>query len=1150
MDSLVKILPNAKKFNSYFSDVKNKISPIMLSGLTDTAKVHVAYATEFYSEKPICIVTYNEMQAKKLVKDLKFFTDKIDFFPKREIFAYDYLAESKDTLYERISVLNNIINKKNKVIVTTIEAIMQPMVDKKELYKNKITLKVNEEWNLEEIKEKLILLGYERYDLIEGRGQFSIRGGILDIAVSDKEGIRIEFWGDEIDSIRKFNITTQRSTDMLKKVDIYPAFEFILENPLNVICDNIRNSGYTGSFDKIAEDDIVEIQNGNYLNKIDKYFNCFYNNTISFLEYLSEDYIIFYDEIGKIKARSENIIKDNEAIIKSIIDKKKIAPQILQTLKDYKSVVEENKDRQIIYLEKTDVGFVDKESMHAKRNGYSFSYREVNFFRSSMDLLLQEIQKAEREKKYVVILAGNTENAKKTLNLLNEKEIKHIYSENLKEDLVPGVVAVTTGTLSAGFECFDIKLLVIPVEEVFTVKPKRRKSSAAFKEGENVIFNDLKIGDYIVHRTHGIGMYIGVNTIKADGITKDYIKVKYKDDDILYIPTNSLDNIRKYIGSGDSAPRLTRLGGKEWSNTKNKVKSNLREVARELIELYAKRQKMVGYAFSKDTSWQKEFEDDFEYVETDDQLRCIDEVKKDMEAPRPMDRLLCGDVGYGKTEVAMRGAFKSVMDQKQVAYLVPTTVLANQQYESFKKRMEKFPIRIEVLNRFKTKKQQEEIVKKVELGEIDILIGTHRILSKDVKFKNLGLLIIDEEHRFGVKDKEKIKEMKNNVDVLTMTATPIPRTLHMSIVGIRDMSVIYEPPQNRRPVQTYVLEYDDEVVREAITKELERDGQVFYLYNKVDTIIKKADDISRLVPEAKVAIAHGKMTGREIEEIMQDFIDKKINVLVCTTILESGIDIPNANTIIVENADRLGLAQLYQIRGRVGRSDKQAYAYITYRKDKLLSEVADKRLRAIKEFTEFGSGFKIAMRDLEIRGAGSILGEYQHGHMEQVGYDMYCKLLDEVVKEMKGIEITEDVDVQIELNVSSYIPDEFISDSSQKIEIYQNIALCKNEDDIADVTDEIIDRYGALPKEIEKLLDIARIRNMAREKNINKITQKQDRVIFYFDEKTFDFSTVDKLINLYVNRIRFSPARNPYITFDLRDENNITGEVKEFLNNI
>ncbi len=1150
MEPLLKIIPNIKKFNSYFSDIKNKVSPIMLSGLTDSGKSHLAYSTSFYEEKPICIITYNELQARKLVKDLKFFTDNIDLFTKREIFIYDYIAESKDNLYERISVLNNIINKKTKVVITTIEAIMQPMIEKKQLYKNKVSLKIGDECNLEDIKEKLVLLGYERYDLIEGRGQFSVRGGILDIAVNEKEGIRIELWGNEIDSIRKFNILNQRSTDMLKKVDIYPAYEFIIENSLEDVCRNIKDYGYPEVFNDIINQDIKDIGSGNYLSKIDKYFNCFYNNTVSFLDYLSDDYIIFYDEIGKIKARSENITKDNKSIIKSVVEKKKIAPQILESLFDYDNIVKQNIDRQIIYLEKTDIGFVDKESMHAKRNGYSFSYREVNFFRSSMDLLLEEIQKAEREKKYTVILSGSEENAKKISNLLNEKEIKNRYSKILKEDIVPGLVEITTGTISAGFECFDMNLIVIPVEEIFSTKQKRKKSMSAFKDGETVIFSDLKIGDYVVHRTHGIGEYIGVNTIKADGITKDYIKVKYKDDDILYIPTNSLDNIRKFIGSGDAKPKLTRLGSKEWDNTKNKVKSNLREVARELIELYAKRQKMTGYAFSKDTTWQKEFEDDFEYQETDDQIRCINEMKKDMEAPKPMDRLLCGDVGYGKTEVAIRGAFKAVLDQKQVAYLVPTTVLANQQYESFKERMEKFPVKVELLNRFRTKKEQEQIIKKLKLGEIDVLIGTHRILSKDVIFKNLGLLIIDEEHRFGVKDKEKIKEMKNNIDVLTMTATPIPRTLHMSIVGIRDMSVIYDPPQNRKPVQTYVLEYDDEVVKEAIIKELERDGQVFYLYNKVEDIIKKADYISNLIPEIKIGIAHGKMTGKEIEDIMQDFVDKKINVLVCTTILESGIDIPNANTIIVENADRLGLAQLYQIRGRVGRSDKQAYAYITYKRDKLLSEVADKRLKAIKEFTEFGSGFKIAMRDLEIRGAGSILGEYQHGHMEQVGYDMYCKLLNEVIKEMKGIETTEEIDVQIELNVSSYIPDEFINNPAQKIEIYQNIALCRNEDDIKDVTDEIIDRYGSMPKEIEKLLDIARIKNMARSKSILKISQKEERVIFYFDEENFDFSIVDKLINLYVNRIRFSPAKNPYITFELRNILDITTEIKEFLSNI
>ena len=498
--------------------------------------------------------------------------------------------------------------------------------------------------------------------------------------------------------------------------------------------------------------------------------------------------------------------------------------------------------------------------------------------------------------------------------------------------------------------------------------------SSTFKEGEKIVFADLKPGDYVVHRTHGIGQFVGVNTITADNVTKDYIKIKYKNEDMLYVPTSSLDNVRKYIGGAENAGiKLNKLGSKEWTNTKAKVKNNLKEVAKDLIELYAKRQKIKGFAFSKDTDWQNQFEGNFPYQETDDQLRCIEEVKKDMEMPRPMDRLLCGDVGYGKTEIAIRAAFKAVMDQKQVAYLVPTTVLANQQYEEFRERMKEFAIHVEVLNRFRTKKEQEDVIKRLKLGEVDVVVGTHRILSEDVEFKDLGLLIIDEEHRFGVKDKEKIKKLKNNIDVLTMTATPIPRTLHMSILGVRDMSVIYEPPQNRRPVQTYVLEYDGEVIKEAITKELERGGQVFYLYNKVEDIEKKALQIAELVPEAKVEFAHGKMSGRQIEAIMEEFIKREINVLVCTTILESGIDIPNANTIIVENADRLGLAQLYQIRGRVGRSDKQAYAYVTYKRDRLLTEVADKRLKAIKEFTEFGSGFKIAMRDLEIRGAGSLL---------------------------------------------------------------------------------------------------------------------------------------------------------------------------------
>ena len=1151
MNSLVKVVPNVKKYKTYLEDVKNKINPMMISGLTDSGKVHLAYSTYFYAERPICIVTYNELQAKKIIKDLAYFEDNVKYFPKKEILAYDYLTESKDSLFERIEVLNNIINKKAKVIVTTIEAVMQPMIAKETLYKNLLNLKVGQELNLDKLKETLINLGYERYDVIEGKGQFSIRGGIVDIAVNSKSGVRIELWGDEIDSIRKFNILTQRSTDMLEETSIYPAFEYVLENSIEQVCKKIEESKYAGVLNDIAEEDIEQIKSGDYISKIDKYFTFFYNKQESILDYLDKDCIVFLDEISKIKARSENIIKDNETILKGLVEKRKIPIQILEQTMDYIKIIDKTKEKQTIYLENKEIGFTDVQSMHAKRNGYSFSYREVNFFRSSMDLLFEELQKANKKSKQTVVLCGNYDNAKKLSKLLEEKNIKYTLDENLTTEIVPGVTFLTSGTISTGFESYDLNLLVISASELFVSREKKRtRLSQSFKEGETVIFSDLKIGDYVVHKTHGIGEYIGVNTIKADGVTKDYIKVKYKDNDILYVPISSLDNIRKYIGAEKGAPKINRLGSKDWEKTKARVKNNLREVARELIELYAKRQHSKGYSFSKDTIWQKEFEDSFPYVETDDQLRCIEEVKKDMEAEKPMDRLLCGDVGYGKTEVAIRAAFKACMDQKQVAYLVPTTVLAQQQYESFKERMEKFPIRVDVLNRFRTPKEQKQILEKLEKGELDVVIGTHRILSKDVKFKNLGFLIIDEEHRFGVKDKEKIKEIKTNVDVLTMTATPIPRTLHMSILGIRDMSVIYEPPQNRKPVQTYVLEYDDEIVREAITKELEHDGQVFYLFNNVEGIEAKANKIQALVPEAKIGVAHGQMSGRELEEIMQDFIDKKINVLVCTTILESGIDIPNANSIIVENADRLGLAQLYQIRGRVGRSEKQGYAYIMYKKDKLLSEVADKRLKAIKEFTEFGSGFKIAMRDLEIRGAGSILGEMQHGHMEQVGYDMYCKLLDQVVKEMKGIQVEEEIDVQLDLDVSSYIPDEFIEDSNQKIEIYQEIALCKNEDEIKDITDSIIDRYGNMPKEIEKLLDIARIRNECRAKNIIKVAQKSDKVIFYFDEKTFDFSVVDKLLKKYGMRIKFSPAKNPYVTYKLKNINDILKEIKEFLQDV
>lgn len=1131
MNYLITSLQENEKLKEVVENVNEKISPIAISGLSDVSKVSIISSILESTKRKICVLTYNEIQAKKLVKDLKYFFKQVYFLPKREIAPYDYIAESKDLPYERIAVLNKIIlqekSKEPIIIVTTIEAAMQKMISKEELYENIVDFKIGETYSIENLKQTFVKLGYERTNLIEGQGQFSIRGGIVDVGLSNKIGVRIEFWGDEVDSIRYFKIDSQRSTEMIQNITIFPAHEFIVQNISNAIKKIEEN--YSN-----VDEDIELIKNGENISKIDKYFNEFYDKQEYFLDYLSDKYLIFIDENSKIQQRKENIIIENNNLIKSLVEKERIVPESIKNVSNYEY---DYSKKQIIYLEQNDI---IKNILK-----FRFTTREINYYKSEIDLLITDLNEYAKKNR-VIILGGNETTSEKVCELLKEREVNYKYEKEIKS-VNPGEIIVTLGAFSAGFQNYDLKLVVINLSNSFeeTVKKKKYKNSA-FKQGEKIVFADLKEGDFVVHKLHGIGQFMGVNTITtADKITKDYIKIKYKNDDVLYVPTDSLDSVRKYIGGGDTSPKLNKLGTKEWENTKSKVKKNLEIIAKDLVELYAKRQHVKGFEFSKDTPWQKQFEDGFPYQETDDQLRCIEEVKKDMEKPVPMDRLLCGDVGYGKTEVAIRAAFKAVMDQKQVAYLVPTTVLANQQYEEFKSRMEEFPIRVDLLNRFRTKKEQEQVIKKLKLGELDVVIGTHRLLSKDVEFKDLGLLIIDEEQRFGVKDKEKIKQLKNSVDVLTMTATPIPRTLHMSILGVRDMSVIYEPPQNRRPVQTYVLEYDEEIVREAILKEVERGGQVFYLFNNVEQIAKKANDVAKLVPEAKISYAHGKMTGKELEEIMEAFISKEIDVLVCTTILESGIDMPNANTIIVENAERLGLSQLYQIRGRVGRSNKQAYAYITYKRNKLLSEVADKRLKAIKEFTEFGSGFKIAMRDLEIRGAGSMLGEVQHGHMEQVGYDTYCKLLDEVMKETQGIQVQEEKDIQIDLNISSYIPDDFIKDSSQKIEIYQNIALCRTEEDIQNVIDEIIDRYGKMPDELENLIEIVRIKELARKSSITKIAQRMENIVFYFEDNNYPENMINILIQRYGIRIKFSTGIEPYIT--LKNAKNVVDDVKEFL---
>lgn len=1147
MNLILKELEKSSKYNDFIKNLENKKSPIAISGLTGVAEASIIAKCLEQTKRPIFIITYNEIQAQALVNDLKFFTEDVAYLPKKEIITYDYVAESKNLPYERIEILNKIYKKQKLIIVTSVETIKQKIIPKDTLYKNVLKFKVGDRCDLEVLKQKLVDLGYQRFDLIDGRGEFSVRGGIIDISTTESTGIRIELWGDEIDSIRHFNIISQRSIDNIEKIEIFPAHEYILETSIEKIAKNISNNVYPENMSEKVESDLEKICNGEYISKIDRYFNSFYGKQETVLEYIDDKYLVFVDEFNKVIQRSENIEQDNENTIKALMEKERIIPDSLKNYVATENLESNIEKYQTIYLDKLD----DRIKNGIER--YDFKYKELNYFKSGIDLFINDINNFKKQEKKVYIVVDTKEKANKMEKLLAEYDILSIYYEKLNKTIInqdANTVIITLGKISKGFYSIDLNQVVMVASDLVdgTRTIKKRKSET-FKQGEKVVFADLKVGDYVVHRRYGIGIYIGVNTITADGTTRDYLRLKYSGDDILYIPTNSLDEIRKYVGGEELNLKLNKLGSKDWEKTTNKVRNNLRAVAKELIELYARREKSKGYAFSKDTEWQKQFEEAFPYVETDDQLRCIDEVKKDMENEKPMDRLLCGDVGYGKTEVAIRAAFKAVMDHKQVAYLAPTTVLAKQQYETFKERMKDFPIRVDVLNRFRTTKDKNRIIKEMKLGEIDILIGTHRLLGKDVEFSDLGLLIIDEEQRFGVKAKEKIKQYKTNVDVLTMTATPIPRTLHMSIVGVRDMSVIYEPPQNRKPVQTYVLEYDAEVIKEAITKELERNGQVFYLFNNVGEIALKADKISRLVPEAKVGFAHGRMTGEEIEDIMEEFVEGKINVLVCTTILESGIDIPNANTIIMENADRVGLAQLYQLRGRVGRSDRQGYAYITYRKDKMLSEVADKRLKAIKEFTEFGSGFKIAMRDLEIRGAGSLIGEIQHGHLEEVGYDTYCRILDEVLKEEQGIKVEEDIGCQIDLNVTSYIPDSFISDQNQKIEIYQDIALCKNEEDIRNVIDEIIDRFGNMPNEIENLLEISRIKQLAKEKYLTKIQSRGNSVVFTYDTNKFDNNSLSDIIKKYGNRIKFSAGIKPMITLKIekQGEKGLLQEVKEFL---
>ena len=983
MEVLVKKLNKDINYIDLKNQLKSKtdINSFSTIGLTDSAKAMFVYLTTKELNKSSLIVCTNIFEANKMIQDLKFFCNDIEiiFMPSKSIEYYDIETESNEIETQRSYAIQKILSNEKNIVVTTIDSLLLNMRPKETFNKLDLNLNVEEDIDIEKLAYDLIELGYERAELAEGKGQFAMRGGIIDIFATNNElPYRIEMFGNEIDNIRTYDPLTQRSIDTLKKINISYAKTNYISNVkkdeiLNSLRDLVENTNIHSDLKLNIIKDIERIENGTLENIFDKYFEFFKNSSQTLLDYLN-DYLVFINEPLKCIEKAQNVVYENEESLKIFASRNSIYLPYANRYLSYNDIYSKLVKNKNIYLERI---CIDK-NIHDNRKCFNFYTKEENFYKNSMETLLLDI-KANRDKDILLVFPSqNRVEQIKNYLLENKVDCEVITSLLQIKEFNKNKVYITFGILSSGFSINSAQIYII-AESVNGVKYSKKKRKNNEMMGTKIDnFEDLQIGDYLVHENHGIGIYKGIEIVKVENALKDYIKVEYDKGGAIYVPINQLDLVRKYVCDDNTVPKLNSLGTKEWSVTKRKVSEHVKNVAKELMLLYAKREKMQGYAFPKDLPWQKEFEDSFEYELTDDQKQSVSEIKEDMENSKPMDRLLCGDVGYGKTEVALRAAFKAVMGGKQVAYLVPTTVLSLQQYRTFKNRMEGFGIKVEMLSRFKSKKEQTKILKDLVDGKIDVIVGTHRLLSKDVFFKDLGLLIIDEEHRFGVKAKEAIKILKETIDVLSMTATPIPRTLHMSMIGVRGMSTLTEPPIERLPVHTYVVEYDDNIVKNAIEKELSRDGQVFYINNRVNNIEEITEKIRRLVPYARVSFAHGQMDPKQIEDIMLSFINHEIDVLVCTTILESGIDIANANTIIIEDADKLGLAQLYQIRGRVGRSSRLAYAYVTYKKDKQLSEVSEKRLKAIKDFTEFGSGFKIALRDLEIRGAGNLLGKEQH----------------------------------------------------------------------------------------------------------------------------------------------------------------------------
>ncbi len=1129
MKFLDNVLLKIPEYRELLRSVELSRLPACVTGLSTVHKAHLIYSLCRQTRSGALVIAADEQEAQSFCGDLTAMGLRALYYPARDFVFHDMAGRSHEYEHERIHTLFALQNNLCDVVVTCIDAMLQYTMPGETLRSSTITVRTGEEIALDKIILSLVNAGYERTEQVEGTGQFAVRGGILDVFLTtETRPVRAELWGDEIDSISYFDTETQRRTDeSCGSFIITPSAEILTTDKDGLIeavkkkAASLRGKNAALVRERLmGECDVL--RNTGSLPCIDKFYSLIYKKPETLMDYIDGDKLVFVSEQVNLKERMRSVMWQWQEDIKDFFSDGTLCKGLDKFTLGYDDYLAEIKGRKTILLD----SFARGTSDLTLRELINMSVKRLSLWSGSVSVLCDDIDAMMAQGYTVVVLCGTEKATKNLCDDLNAHGKNAFFLEDGR-DLGNDRLYVAVGSLTAGFEYPAAKFALITHGHVNISAKKRRKNN---KNGQRISsITDLATGDYVVHSIYGIGIFDGIHKIDTQGVVKDYIKIKYAKQDVLYVPVTQLDLVSKYIGSReDSAVRLHRLGSSEWQKTKNKVRTAVKDIAHELIKLYSERMKAKGHAFPPDTEWQKDFESRFEYEETPDQLRCIEEIKEDMERTVPMERLLCGDVGFGKTEVALRAAFKCVSDSKQCAILVPTTILAWQHYQTILRRFEGFPVNIELLSRFRTAKEQQEIIKKLKRGDIDIVVGTHRLISRDINFKDLGLVIIDEEQRFGVAQKERFKQLCKNTDVLTLSATPIPRTLNMAMSGIRDMSVLEEAPQDRHPVQTYVLEYDSGVINEAIRRELRRGGQVFVLHNKVETISQRAAKIQLDIPEAKVGFGHGKMSESELSEMWRRMLDGEINVLVCTTIIETGVDLPNANTLIIENADCMGLSQLHQLRGRVGRSPRRAYAYLTFTRNKVLSEIAQKRLSAIREFTEFGSGFKIAMRDLELRGAGNILGAQQHGHMEDVGYDMYLKLLEEAVSEEKGEENPDrDIDCLVDIRMDAHIPEDYIENLNQRLEIYRRISEIRTEEDVSDVTDELIDRFGEPPESVLGLLTIALIRSRAEACGVYEIRQRDGyAMLFVKDVKTRHVADIISRMN---GRATLSVGAKPYI---------------------